>query len=185
MADPKLLGLGTRRGLLAVVLVVVTLLGAACSGSDGSSTPTTAVPLDGTPRYPDAEGVVVDIAADFSMITLDGDRRYGIDKDVQSFSALDGSTQQLMGRKGQYVQVGLRNNKVRWIGGIGALIRVPGQPDVAYFTGNLVRVRKGKLVFEDGTVLTLAAEAAVPVGAVRVRATIDATAHTVVDLAAV
>lgn len=185
MADGRIVSSRVWTVLLATMLTAATLVGAACSGSDGSSTPTTAVPLDGTPRYPDAEGVVIDIAADFSTLTLDGDRRYGIEKDVQSFSALDGSTQRLLGRKGQYVQVGLRDNKVRWIGGIGALIKVAGQPDVAYFTGNLVQVDKGKVVFEDGTVLTLAPHVQVPGGAEHVRATINASSHLVVELVAV
>lgn len=185
MADPSGKATWARRVVVAVTLVAATLVGAACSGGDGRSTPTTAVPLDGTPRFPDAEGVVVDIAADFSTITLDGDRRFGIEKDVQSFSALDGSTQRLLGRKGQYVQVGLRGDRVRWIGGIGALIRTPGRPDVAYFTGNLVQVDKGKAIFEDGTVLTLAPEVKALGGAARVRATIDASSHRVVELVVV
>ncbi len=173
---------------LISLLLVPLLLGvvlSACSGDSGSSTPTTAVALDGTPRYPDAEGVVVDIAADFSTITLDGGRTYRIQKDVQSFSALDGSTQQLLRRKGQYVQLGLNGDRVGWIAGIAALIRAAGQPPVAYYTGNLVEVRARKAVFEDGTVLTLGDALAAPEGPVRVRATIDASAHVVVELVAV
>lgn len=169
---------------LVLALLVPSLLGAACSQGEASSSPTTAVPLDGSPRYPDAEGVVVAIAADFSTITLDGDRTYGIQEDVQSFSALDGSTQQLLQREGQYVQVGLKDGKVRWIGGIAALVRTTGQPPVVYYSGNLVEVRKDKAIFEDGTVLTLGDAVEPPDGAVRLMATIDPVAHVVIALAA-
>jgi len=171
-----------RRSLVAALLVVASLVAVACVSGDDATSPTTAVPLDGTPRYPDAEGVVVDLAADFSTITLDGDRTYGIQEDVQSFSSLDGSTQPLLRRKGQYVQVGLRDGQVRWIAGIAAIVRAAGQPPVAYYTGNLVEVRAGKAIFEDGTVLTLGDGIAVPDVGARLLATIDATLHRVVEL---
>lgn len=180
MAERRLL----RSVALALTLVLAGLVGQACGASDGSSAPTTAVPLDGSPRYPDAEGVVVDIAADFSTLTLDGDRTYRIQEDVQSFSALDGSVQQLLRRKGQYVQLGLKDDNVRWISGIAAVVRTTGQPPVVYYSGNLVEVREGKAVFEAGTVLTLGPGVAAPDGAVRVMATIDAEAHVVVALVA-
>lgn len=173
---------GCRTAL--ATLLISCLVGAACSSGDGSSSPTTVIPLDGSPRFPDAEGVVIDIAPDFSTITLDGDRTFGIRDDVQSFSSLDGSVQQLIRRKGQYVQVGLNGDDVEWIAGIAALVRTSGQPPVVYYTGNLVEVRNGKAVFEDGTVLVLGDGVEHPGDAVRVMATIDPDAHVVVALVA-
>ena len=165
MADRR-----TRRGLLAAsVATSLCLLAPACAGGGSSSSPTTAIALDGTPRYPDAEGVVVDIAADFSTITLDGDRTYGVRRDVQSFSSLDGSVQQLLQRKGQYVQVGLKGDTIRWIAGIAALVQTAGSAPVVYYSGNLADVRRGKAIFEDGTVLTLADGVAAPEGALQGR----------------
>lgn len=128
---------------------------------------------------------MIDIAADFSTITLDGDRTYGVQPDVQSFSSLDGSVQQLLQRKGQYVQVGLKGNNVRWIAGIAALVHTAGKAPVLYYSGNLTAVRRGKVIFEDGTVLTLADGVEPPAGALRVRATVDPSAHVVVELAGV
>lgn len=176
MADPR------RLAFAAPVAFSAMLLVAACSGGATSSGPTTAVPLDGTPRYPDAEGIVVDIADDFSTITLDGDRTFGIDDNVQSFSTLDGSVQQLLRREGQYVQVGLEDGSVRWMAGIAAVVRAPGQPPVVYYSGNLVEVRGEHAVFEDGTVLTLSEELDAPPTGARYTATISADEHVVISL---
>ena len=53
---------------------------------------------------------------------------------------------------------------------------------MAYYTGNLVEVRAGKAIFEDGTVLVLGDGVEAPDVGARLLATINAAAHVVVEL---
>lgn len=156
--------------LASLVATAVLLLGA-CGGSSVKP-----IPLDGTPRYPDAEGIVQ--AVDVHHITLDGGRTYKVSPNLQSFSTYTLETLSLLGRKGQYVQVGLHRGTMTWIAAIGA--PVPLQPPVVFYNGRLTRIdSSGHLVFRDGTVLRLGLSVTSPTTSGVVRAEIDPTAHVV------
>jgi hypothetical protein len=87
-------------------------------------------------------------------LVLDGGRELLIGDELQSFSTYDGSTSPVLGRRGQYVQVGVDGDRLVWIAGIGVV--VDGSPDAVYYSGRLVDVDGARLVFRDGTVLTAA-----------------------------
>lgn len=129
---------------------VVLLVAGACGGDDGEGAKTVA--LDGTPRIPDAEGVVTDVSRD--RLVLDDGRELAIGDTLQSFSTYDGTTSPVLGRRGQYVQVGVDGDTLVWVAGIGVV--VDGSPDAVYYSGRLVDVDGVRLVFRDGTVLTAA-----------------------------
>jgi hypothetical protein len=150
------------------------LLLAGCSGSDGHR-----LVLDGRPRLPDAEGVVEQIS--FERITLDGDRSYGVRKDLQSFSTYDLGAVPMLQRLGQYVQLGLNGKKVAWMAGIGVVVRGDAPP-VVYYNGVLVRREDARAIFRDGTVLQLAAGVTAPVERGLVRVELDPALHTVRSL---
>ena len=144
-----------RRRAVALLLAVLALVAFAGCGGDDEDAPA-GIALDGTPRVPDAEGVLVEIAEDFSTLTLDGDRTYEIPEDVQSFSTVDGSTQPLRRRLDQYVQLGLEGKTVRWVAGIAAVAEGPDGNDRVFYTGELRKVSGSRLEFADGTVFRLA-----------------------------
>ena len=159
----------TRR-LATLVATAVVLLGA-CGGSSVK-----AIPLDGSPRYPNAEGIVRTV--DVHHITLDGGRTYKVSPRLQSFSTYTLETLSLLGRKGQYVQIGLHGRTMTWIATIGA--PVPLQPPVVFYNGRLTRIdSSGHLVFRDGTVLKLGPAVTSPITSGVVRAEIDPSAHVV------
>jgi hypothetical protein len=133
--------------------------------------------LDGRPRYPDAEGVVERVS--FERITLDGGRSYGVRKDLQSFSTYDLAAFPMLGRQGQYVQLGLDGQKAAWMAGIGVVVRRPGAPPVVYYNGVVVRRDGDRLIFRDGTVLRLGRGVTVPATHGMVRAELDPAVHTV------
>ena len=151
-----------RRRIAATALAVAVSLGGAlgvgaCAGGGGDENGDgNGIPLDGSPRVPDAEGVVVGLADDFSTLTLDGDRSYEVPEDVQSFSSVDGSTQPLRRRVGQYVHLGLDGSSVEWVAGIAAVVKGGAEGDRVYYTGELRKVAGSRLDFADGTVLRLA-----------------------------
>jgi hypothetical protein len=154
----------------AVALTVALAVGTACSSGGGT------VKLDGSPRYPDDEGVVTSI--DFDRVTLDGARTYGVSKNLRSFSTYDRSLEPMLNRERQYVQIGLSGKTMVWMAGIAAVI--PARPPRVYYTGTLVRVDKERrVIFQDGTVLRLAAGVQPPVRRGYVQAEIDAAAHRV------
>lgn len=171
---------------LAAVLGVLLLALSACGGDDAAAVGSRPfVALDGSPREPDDAGRLVDVADDFSTLTLDGGRRYRVDHRLQSFSALDGSIQPLIRWHNQYVQVGLDGDTVQWLGGVAAVVEVPGDDPVAYFTDVLVEVGDRQLVFRSGAVFDVAPGVTPPAAApVAVVATIDVTANHVVALEA-
>lgn len=169
------------RRLLLPVLGVVLL--AACGDDGATGVADAMVPLDGSPRIADDAGRLVDIAEDFSSITLDGDRQYEVDPRLQSFSALDGSIQPLLKWRNQYVQVGLADDTVRWIGGVAAIVDVPGQDAAVYYTDVLVEQDGRRLVFRSGAVFDAATGVAPPSEPpVPVVATIDVATDQVVAL---
>ncbi|MGH9040255.1 MAG: hypothetical protein ACRDZ3_08490 [Acidimicrobiia bacterium] len=161
----------TRRRILAAVVAVV-LLGACSGGGDDDR-----LVLDGSPRFPDAEGVVEEISLE--RITLDGDRTYKVAKDFASFSTYDLGPTPLLHRKGQYVQLGLDGDTAEWMAGVGVVVRAPDKPPVVFFNGYLVHVKDGQAVFRNGTVLRLADGVKSPAPEGGLRAEIDPERHEV------
>lgn len=150
----------TIRKLVVVALIVVLAPG--CRGSSGPP-----VRLDGSPRFPDLEGIATNVS--LNRIEIAG-RRLKVSRSLQSFSTYDLSPAPLLGREGQYVQAGVNGDVVEWLAGIGVVVRPAG---VVYFVGNLVGVERGRAVFRDGTTLGLSkGVSASPRG--RVRAEIHA-----------
>lgn len=164
--------------MFAVVLTTA-LIAAGCSRDDGANK----LVLDGSPRFPDVEGVVEQISLD--RITLDGDRSYKVAQDLASFSTYDLTATPMLHRKGQYVQLGLDGKTARWMAGIGVVVRAPGKKPVVFYNGSLQAVQDGRAIFRNGTVLTLAKGIKRPGDAVLLRAEIDPTRHVVRALIAI
>lgn len=143
-----------RAALLCLLACLAGFLYACGDDDDGAAEPNVA--LDGSPRPSDAEGTLVEVADDFSTLTLDGDRTYDVAEDLLAFSAIDGTVQPVLRWVGQYVQVGLEEGTVVWLGGISAVAELDDEPPVAYFTDVLVGMRGRRATFRSGTVLTLA-----------------------------
>ena len=135
----------------------------------------TAFALDGSPRFPDAEGVVEDISLDH--ITLDGKRTYKVADDLASFSTYDLSATPMLHRKGQYVHLGLDGDTAEWMAGIVIVVRAPEQPPVVYFNGHLLKIEDGQAIFRNGTVLRLADGLKSPAESGVLRAEIDPARH--------
>ena len=156
---------------LAVSLLAAVSLG----GCNRSSSPV--VRLDGSPRFPDDQGVVTAVSR--QRLTLDGARTYSISPDLQSFSTYTLSAVSVLQRKGQYVQIGLRGKTAVWLANIAAVL--PSKPPAVYYRGRLLRVDQRQAIFRDGTVLRVAPETpAVTGGNVLVR--LDPARHVVVDM---
>jgi len=132
---------------VAIAVLLLVALGACGSDDDGGGGGQIA--LDGTPRIPDAEGVVREVSR--QRLVLDDGSTFTIGDELQSFSTYDASPAPILGRKGQYVQLGTDGNRVVWVAGIGVV--VAGTPDVVYYTGHLDKIDGDRLVFRDGTVL--------------------------------
>lgn len=166
---------------IALALALAAPLLAGCGGDDAGSAHAY-VALDGSPRRPDAQGVVTKVAADFSTLELDG-TTYDVAKDLQCFSTQDGSTLPLRQRVGSYVHVGLRGKKVVWLASIANVVRAPGRDPVVYYVGEAIDLVRGSLVFRDGTVLDVAPSvdiAAPPKGGAVITVSIDPAKHAVV-----
>jgi hypothetical protein len=143
-----------RSAWRAVALAAV-LAFAACGSSDKP-----VVKLDGSPRLPDAEGVVQSASA--GGLRLDGGRSYGVSKKLIAFSTYDREPIQLARVRGSYVQVGLRDNTVVWLARIGIVTKGASGKSVVQYQGDLRRVEGGRMFFRDGTVLKLAPELKAP-----------------------
>jgi hypothetical protein len=173
-----------RPAALALLLALV-LVGGACGGDSSKSVGATKyVPLDGSARHPDAQGVVTKVAKDFSTLELDG-HRYAVAKDLQCFATQNGATLPLLQRVGSYVQVGLQGSKVVWLANIANVVRRAGQADVVYFSGTVIRLAGGSMIFRDGTVLPLTTSLHLPTPPAKgalVTVTIDPTQHEVVKV---
>jgi uncharacterized protein (AIM24 family) len=154
---------------LAAVVVVIVLVGAACGGSSHS-----AIKLDGSPRHPDDQGIVT--AVSLTKLTIDGRRSYVVDRSLRCFSTVTLAPIQLLGRRGQYVQVGLRGHTIDWLAGFGAVVRAQGDPPTVYYSGTVKRVARSDMTFADGTVLALGPDVTGPVG-LPVRVQIDPDHH--------
>lgn len=160
------------RVLRALLAVALTLAVAACSRD--AQPP---VVLDGSPRVPDDEGVATALSHD--EITLDDERTYRVSPALRSFSALTLEIEPMLLREGQYVQIGVRQGEMVWMGGVSAVTRDMSPPS-AFFTGLLDRVDDGRLVFANGTVFRLKRDVQVPDDAGHVAVQIDVEAHQVV-----
>jgi len=163
-----------RRLLCAAVLAVVVVAVPSCGG--GGPTP---LVLDGSPRFPDDEGLVTDV--DLDTVTLDAERTYDISDELRSFSALDLSTAPLLFSDGQYAQVGLHGDTVVWLGTVARPVGV--DPPVVYFTDAVAEVANGNLTFAGGLVLRLADDRDAPAAGTVVRAELDVEAGAVRALA--
>jgi hypothetical protein len=171
---------GLRRTTAVVLLAVTVLAGSACesgSGTDVDVEP--AIELDGSPRFPDDQGIATDMTVD--EITLDGARTYPVSPRLQSFSTSTMELEPFRKRRGQYILVGLEGGEIVWVGAVAGVVRHRDGASV-YYTGTLIDRRERDLIFDDGTVLRAAVELDVPVLPVAVRARIDAAAHEVVEL---
>jgi hypothetical protein len=173
------------RLVLVLGLAIAPLL-SACGGDDDGGDHVY-VQLDGSPRHPDAEGVVEKVAADFSTITLDGKRTYELARDLQCFATQNGATVPVRGTVGGYVQVGLRGDTVVWLASIADVVRVPNAEPVVYYVGEAIDLTDGALVFRDGTTIRLGPSLHIPAppkqGA-KVTVTIDPATHMAVDVRA-
>lgn len=155
---------------MRIMVTVAALLVAACSRGGGDR-----LVLDGSPRFPDDEGVVT--AVSLERITLDGGRSYGVSEDLASFSTYDLAATPMLHRQGQYVQLGLDGDKAEWMAGIGVVVRAPGEEPVVFYNGHLLRIEDGRAIFRDGTVLRLGVGVERPRSGGMVRAEIDPSRH--------
>ena len=151
--------------MAAFVMFVVS---AGCGGGGASHRAV----LDGSPRYPDREGVVTEVS--LTSLVLNGKERFKVDPKLQCFSTYTLESVPLLGRKNQYVQLGVDGKKVTWVASFAAVVHLPGQAPVVFYTGRLVRVDdQHRAVFRDGSVLRLAAGVTAPRSASILRAEID------------
>ena len=151
--------------MLAAVLLAV-LVGACGGGGSHRAV------LDGSPRFPDREGVVTDVT--LSSLTLNGRDHFSIDRDLQCFSTYTLESVPLLGRKNQYVQLGVKGKKVTWLASFAAVVHLPNEPPVVFYNGKLLRIDgEHRAIFRDGSVLRLAPGITAPKGADVVRAEID------------
>lgn len=139
--------------VLGLVLLLASAAGACGRGSDAER-----VTLDGRPRVPDVEGVVAEVS--FTELTLEGGGTYEIRRDLQCFSTYTLEPLPLLGRKGQYVQLGLAGDRVVWLASIGGV--VAAERPTVYYTGHLVEVDDGRAHFRDGTTFALGEDVSVP-----------------------
>jgi hypothetical protein len=134
---------------LLVVCVLLAAVAGSCSRSGGADD---ALVLDGRPRFPDAQGVVRDVT--FTKLTLADGTSYRITRDLRCFSTYTLGAVPLLGRKGQFVQLGLEGDRVAWLASVGAVVN--SEPPAVYYTGRLVRAdAKRRAIFRDGTVFAL------------------------------
>jgi hypothetical protein len=163
--------------VVLAAFVVSAVLGACGGGSSHR------VVLDGSPRYPDREGVVTDVS--LTALTLDGRDRFTIDRNLQCFSTYTLESVPLLGRKNQYVQLGVKGNKVTWLASFAAVVHLPDKPPVVFYNGTLVRIdSEHRAIFRDGSVLRLAAGVSAPKAIGLVRAEIDPATQRVMALVA-
>jgi hypothetical protein len=162
-----------------VAVAAFLALALATVGACGRSAPGAAIKLDGSGRFPDDQGVVTSVTQ--QRITLDGRRTYALSPHLQSFAAVSLAVVPVLQTKGQYVQVGLRETTVTWLGRIADVVHT--DHDAVFYVGHLVRVQAKDLVMRDGTVLRLADGFTPPTRVdVDVTAEIDPAKHVVVKL---
>lgn len=118
--------------------------------------------LDGSPRPPDEEGVVV--AVDRKSIELEDGKKFGLSEDLVSFSTVNRHTISVLGTVGDYVHLGVDGDTVVWLARVGRVTVAEDKPVVLY-QGEIKEVQGDRLLFADGTVLRL--EKGLEVGGVR------------------
>jgi hypothetical protein len=172
---PRLL---TTRATAAVLLALSLVALPACRRQSPAVDRPARLVFDGRPRVPDVEGVVVDV--DTTRIVLDGNRSYPVSPYLQSFATTTGETLPIRQRKGEYVQIGLRDKEAVWVGSIGPVVAL--NPPVVFYIGRLVEIRGKKATFADGTVLQMGPDAVDRPADEIYRAEIDPTRHYVRQL---
>lgn len=158
-----------------VALLALVILSGACD----SRTPEPVVRLDGTARFPDDEGIAT--ALDRKRITLDGSRTYKVSPELRSFSTYTRELEPMIGRSGQYVQIGVVDGEMVWMAGVSRVIEVAGEPAV-FYTGRFREVAKGRFVFTDGTTFAVARGLKRPGTENPVTARIDPETHRIVEI---
>lgn len=119
---------------------------------------------------------------DLSRIVLDGNKKFEISPEVQSFSTYNRTVIPLLTWEGKYVHIGLEDKTVVWIAGIGP-VDTSQNPPLVYYTNSVYLEKRGSsAIFLDGTVLRLAEGVEVPPSETIVKATIDPAKHVVIDL---
>lgn len=170
---PTLLRPEVRR--LAGVVALVALMAAGCA----SRTDEPVVRLDGTARFPDDEGIAT--ALDRNSITLDGSRRYKVSDQLRSFSTYTRELEPMIGRLGQYVQIGVVDDEMVWMAGVSRVVEIEGEPAV-FYTGRFREVSKGRFVFTDGTTFAVGPGVPTPGNERPVTVRIDPTTHRIVEI---
>lgn len=165
---------GSRVRRLFVLLAVLFLVAASCRRGPE-------LIFGSGPRFPDDEGLVTDV--NFQRVELDDERRYEIRQDVQSFSTYDGSVTPLLHYKDRYVHLGLDDDKrVQWVAGIGLVIG--GDPPTVVYNGVVSKAdkKKHRLIFKDGTVLTVAKQVELPEPGLKISAKIQPFKRVIVEI---
>jgi hypothetical protein len=169
--EPRRRATGVAAVLIAAVLV------AGCGGGSAK-----AVARDGSPRRPDDEGVATALTRE--RITLDGKRTYSLSSKLVSFSTYTPLTlEPVLNRKGQYVQVGLHDDEVVWLAGVGPVVTAEGNGRV-FYNGRLRKVTGGRIEFDDGTVFRSDKGITAPRVGVVVQVELDPVHHRAVKLTA-
>jgi hypothetical protein len=175
----------SRRSAAGALLSLLLVVAPACGDGEADVADSTPyVELDGSPRHPDAEGILVAVDADFVDLTLDGDRTYKVAEDLQCFSTQDGATVPLLQRVGEYVHVGIEGDTVVWVASIADIVDLPDR-DLVHYVGTAVDLIDGALVFADGTVLETDPKLDLPPPpkeGVRLSVTIDAAQRRIVEI---
>ncbi len=155
---------------MAALLCAAALTAAACGGDDGE-----AFTLDSSPRVPDDEGVVTAVSVE--RVTIDGERTYDVSDELVSFTSASRNVRPLLNFEHHYVHIGLKDDKVVWLGGIGPVVQ--GSPPAVYYTGGFRRVEDGRAVFTDGTTLAIGKDVPQPPAGMVVQARIDPKAKAI------
>ena len=164
--------------VVGAVLVGTALLLTSCA-KDSPEPSRPVVLLDGSPRFPDDQGVATGMTAE--EITLDGERTYRVSGDLRSFSTSTRDLEPYRKRQGQYVLVGTDGDEVVWIGAVAGVV-TRGGVSSTYYTGRLVERRGDDLIFEDGTVLDAGPELTQLELPAFLRVRIDVERHEVVEI---
>jgi hypothetical protein len=157
----------------ALLVITSMLLAGGCSG--GASAP--AITLDGSPRFANDEGVVS--AVSLTSLTLDGKRTYKVDRKMRAFDTTTLQAVPLLTRKGMFVQIGHGGRTVAWLASYTLVVSLPGRPTTSFHTGKLKAPDKGRAVFTDGSVLSVAPGIVIPRAGREARADIDVGTHRV------
>ena len=164
---------GKIRRLLGIATAVTAV---ACSH------PYRTITLDGSPRLPDAQGIVSSVS--LTSLRIAHGPQLRIDSRLLSFSAANLAPVPVLGRLHQYVQIGVHRHAVVWIASFGTVVRAPGRAPAVYFFGRAVRLGKPRnLVFDNGVVLHVRRGVVVGHLPAPVRAEIDPDAGDVRSLA--